>query len=458
MNLPARFIETVSPLLPADERERFFAALDREASCSIRLNPFKHGVVPDDARPVAWCGDGYVLEKRPSFTLDPRFHGGDYYVQEAGSMFVGYLAEQFLDIDGRQPVAVLDLCAAPGGKSTHLSSIIGDKGTLVANEIHNGRVMLLADNIRKWGLANTIVTSSEPSAFGSLGGTFDLMLIDAPCSGEGMFRKEPAALEQWSLENVNMCADRSRHIISDAWDTLKEGGILIFSTCTYNRTENEDTVEWMIRNFETSPVDVALPDGCGIRVTEASCDGVTHKCYRFMPHLTDGEGLFVTVLRKSGGGVVASGGGYKKSPLVACPKGEEALLRRHMVGDERFDFFKFKDDSYACFTHSRRLLESAASRLRVIYSPLFMGQVIRDELKPSHPLALTPYLDTTRFATTDLPLDAALDYLRRGVVDASLYAEGLSLVQYGDTPIGFAKRIGRRVNNLLPVNQRIVNL
>ncbi len=147
-----------------------------------------------------------------------------------------------------------------------------------------------------------------------MGGIFDIMVVDAPCSGEGMFRKEPAALEQWSPDNVRICVERGRRIIADAWDALAEGGMLIYSTCTYNRHENEETVEWIAENFDTEAIDVPLPEDSGITVTEASADGVVHRCYRFMPQRTAGEGLFTVMLRKAGGGVVASGAGRKGRP------------------------------------------------------------------------------------------------------------------------------------------------
>ncbi|MDE6483764.1 MAG: RsmB/NOP family class I SAM-dependent RNA methyltransferase, partial [Rikenellaceae bacterium] len=283
---PPAFIDSLREFLAPEEIPPFLEALEGEASCSVRANPCKGWCPPHGAVPVAWCDEGFSLPERPLFTLDPAFHGGAYYVQEAGSMFVGYLARHALDMSGSEHPCVLDLCAAPGGKSTHLSSLLGERGTLVANEVIRGRVSILADNIRKWGLANTIVTGSDPAAFGAMGGLFDIMVIDAPCSGEGMFRKEPEALAQWSPDNVRMCVERGRRIIADAWDALAEGGILIYSTCTYNRHENEETVEWIADSFDTEAVDIPLPENSGITVTEASGGGVVHRCYRFMPHRT----------------------------------------------------------------------------------------------------------------------------------------------------------------------------
>lgn len=456
--LPPAFTDSLREFLSPEEIPSFIEALNGEPSCSVRLNPYKGWRPPLGAVPVAWCDEGFSLPERPVFTLDPAFHGGAYYVQEAGSMFVGYLARQALAASVAEHPCVLDLCAAPGGKSTHLSSLLGTEGTLVANEVIRGRVCVLADNIRKWGLANAIVTSSDPSAFGAMGGIFDIMVVDAPCSGEGMFRKEPAALEQWSPDNVRICVERGRRIIADAWDALAEGGILIYSTCTYNRHENEETVEWIAENFDTEAIDVPLPEDSGITVTEASAGGVVHRCYRFMPQRTAGEGLFAVMLRKAGGGVVASGAGRKRSSVTPCTKADTALMRSYLKDGERFDIFSFKDNLYACPSVSRHILEMAASHLQVVYSPLLMGQTIRGELKPAHSLALTPWLERDRFNVSRLDLSQALDYLRRTGTDPSPYADGISLVYYEDIPLGFAKKIDRRVNNLYPKELRIVNL
>ncbi len=458
MNLPVAFLDSIKEVLPAGECDAFVEALGREPSCSVRLNSFKGCAAPGGAAPVAWCDEGFILKERPSFTLDPAFHAGGYYVQESASMFVGYLARKALEIMDAPSPYVLDLCAAPGGKSTHLSSILADRGTLVANEVVRGRAMVLADNIRKWGLANTIVTSSDPSAFGAMGGVFDMMLIDAPCSGEGMFRKEPQALEQWSPDNVELCVRRGRRIVSDAWDALAEGGVLIYSTCTYNRHENEETVGWIADTFGVEPVDVVLPADSGIMVTEVSAGGTSYSCYRFMPHRTDGEGLFVCLMRKCSGGVMVSGSGHRRPPLAQCSKKDESLLRSYLREDGRFDLFSFKESFYACPSHSRPLLEMAAQHLQIIYSPLLMGGIIRDEFKPSHPLALSPWLLDGRYPFSDLDLDTARDYLRRNPCDATSFADGLSLVRFDGLPIGFAKRMGGRVNNMYPKELRVVNL
>lgn len=458
LKLPSAFIDSLRDILSSEEMPSFIEALNGEPSCSVRVNPYKGWRPPHGAVPVAWCDEGFSLPERPVFTLDPAFHGGAYYVQEAGSMFVGYLARHALDMSEAEYPYVLDLCAAPGGKSTHLSSLLGKRGTLVANEVIRGRVSVLADNIRKWGLANTIVTGSDPAAFGAMGGLFDIMIIDAPCSGEGMFRKEPEALAQWSPDNVRMCAERGRRIIADAWDALAEGGILIYSTCTYNRRENEETVEWIADTFDTEAIDVPLPENSGITVTEASGGRVVHRCYRFMPHRTAGEGLFAVMMRKASGGVIAQGPGGRRPPIAPCPKTDTDLVRSYLTEGERFDIFSFKDNLYACPSHSRRMLETAAARLQVVYSPLHIGQTIRGELKPAHPLALTPWLRRDRFPVSRLELPQALDYLRRVGTDFSPYADGISLVCHDDIPLGFAKKVERRVNNLYPKELRIMNM
>lgn len=238
LTLPEHFIHAIRTDRPGDA-EALLNALDAPSPVSIRWNPYKSGPATDGT-PVPWNRYGRYLASRPSFTADPLFHAGAYYVQEASSMFVEHILRSAMpETEG---LRILDACAAPGGKTTIYSTLAGAEGIVVANEVVRSRAAVLADNVRKWGIGNTVVTSNDTAHFTPLREWFDVVAVDAPCSGEGMFRKNPDARSEWSTANTEMCAARQRRIVSDLWDALKPGGILIYSTCTFNRRENEDNV------------------------------------------------------------------------------------------------------------------------------------------------------------------------------------------------------------------------
>lgn len=256
------------------------------------MNTDKCGLVPLESTSVPWCREGYYLSGRPSFTFDPLFHAGCYYVQEASSMFLEQALRQYV----HEPVTMLDLCAAPGGKSTLARSVLPEGSLLVANEVMRNRSQVLAENLIKWGNPGVIVTNNDPADFTELGSLFDVILTDVPCSGEGMFRKDEVAVQEWSIENVDTCWQRQRRILRDIWPCLKTGGLLVYSTCTYNREENEDNVAWITQELgaEVLPLEIQ-PDW---HIT-GNLIGTEFPVYRFLPHKTTGEGLFMAVLRKT---------------------------------------------------------------------------------------------------------------------------------------------------------------
>ena len=256
MELPVSFADYTRTLLGDEDYKELVTSLESEQSVSIRLNPLKPFAFRSGEHAVPWCTSGFYLEERPTFTFDPLFHAGCYYVQEASSMFVEQALKQYM---GEEPVVMLDLCAAPGGKSTHIRSLLPDNSLLIANEVIRNRSQILAENLTKWGHPDVVVTNSDPSDFTPLEDFFDVILTDVPCSGEGMFRKDPVAISEWSPENVEICRQRQRRIIADIWPCLKPGGILIYSTCTYNTKENEENIRWIRDEFgaEVLPLDVA---------------------------------------------------------------------------------------------------------------------------------------------------------------------------------------------------------
>ena len=273
--------------------ERAHTAAERITS--IRLNPKKIAEVPYlNTSPVPWCNYGYYLNERPVFTLDPLYHAGCYYVQEASSMFVSHILKQ-IRLSGL-PLRALDLCAAPGGKTTLLSSYLHPDSLLVANEVIKARVNILQDNVTRWGEPIAVVTNNDPSAFGRLPGYFDLMVVDAPCSGSGMFRKDEGAVEEWSQANVNLCSERQRRILAESVVCLKEGGYLLYSTCSYSQQENEDILDWLILEHGFQTVKISIEDSWGVEETTSTEKNAFG--YRFYPHKVKGEGFFIGVLKK----------------------------------------------------------------------------------------------------------------------------------------------------------------
>ena len=272
---------------------RYMEAFNEEAPTSIRLNPRYHtGARPQHA--VPWCEEGFYLEGRPPFTFDPLFHAGCYYVQEAASMFVCHVLRQFV----LEPVAMLDLCAAPGGKSTAARSILPEGSLLVSNEPITSRAQILLENITKWGWPDCIVTNNYPRDYRKAKAMFDVILCDVPCSGEGMFRKDPATISEWSLQNVEKCWRLQREIVADAWECLKSGGLLIYSTCTFNTKENEENVRWIIDTYEAEILEIPTKPEWGI--TGSLLPDFNAPVYRFIPGITKSEGLFLCALRKKG--------------------------------------------------------------------------------------------------------------------------------------------------------------
>jgi NOL1/NOP2/sun family putative RNA methylase len=247
------------------------------------------------AEAVAWSSNGYYLKSRPSFTLDPMFHAGAYYVQEASSMFLEEALKQAVDLT--QPLKVLDLCAAPGGKSTLTQSVISNSSLLVSNEVIKARVNVLAENITKWGSANVIVTNNDPKDFQRLPGYFDVVIVDAPCSGSGLFRKDPKAVDEWSEQNVQLCNQRQQRILADVLPALKPGGVLIYSTCSYSPEENEDICDWLMDNYSFENTRFTLNEELGIVETTSPNNKAVG--YRFYPDKVKGEGLFIAAFKKS---------------------------------------------------------------------------------------------------------------------------------------------------------------
>ena len=453
---PIEFTRSLQEILPASEAEELCAALEAPSPVSVRYNPYK---ITDEApgRAVPWCRYGRYLKERPSFTLDPAFHCGAYYVQEASSMFIGHLYEQAMARIGRNRDAglrILDLCAAPGGKTTLLATLAGLENIVVANEVIRARAMTLADNVRKWGLGNVVVTNNDPAHFVGLQEYFDVIAVDAPCSGEGMFRKDLQAREQWSPENVRLCAQRQRRILSDIWGSLKPGGILLYSTCTFNRTEDEENIAWLVDQYDCEPIEVELDPAWGIVRSEEA--GIC--TFRFYPHRVEGEGFFAAVLHKADGKVRLRTPKPRRTILVPLPRPAATVVGRWFGQPEHMCFAQAGDNIYGYYGESYPMVKVLSESLSVVYSGVLAGQLFGGKLRPEHPLALFHDLAQDSAPSVRLGLEEARQYLRKQEIDVSLLQEGINLVRYGELPLGWIKRIGHRANNMYPKELRIATL
>ena len=392
--LKADFIHQMSGIFGDEECDALCLALQSEPLTCIRLNERKYSFgIPEDWKRIPWCRDGYYLPNRPSFTMDPLFHAGAYYVQEASSMYLSHILRKYVNI----PICALDLCAAPGGKSTLLSSELPAGSVLVSNDINHKRANILQENMSKWhpDAVEVVVTNNSPADFGRLGTeVFDFLLCDVPCSGEGMFRKDEKARDEWSLANVDHCWRRQREIVRDIWPLLKPGGLMVYSTCTFNLMENEANVKWIVEELGAEILDSEpLPEW---NIVGNLMDGENFPCCHFFPHKVCGEGFFCAVLRK---GVQ-----------------------------------EFKDAEGS--RDSRKIPHHQLSKLRVI------------------PLAYQDNGDDV--FQCDVSYDIALRYLHGEAI--TLPADtprGMVVITYKNLPLGMAKNIGSRANNLYPKEWRI---
>lgn len=447
--LPEKFIENITELLGYDDAKLFFTSLSSEPPISVRYNPYKRREELNH-RQVAWSSNGYYLTERPKFTLDPLFHAGVYYPQEASSMFLEQYIEKASSEMGSD-LAILDLCAAPGGKSTHLSALLKDS-IVVANETIKSRAKILSENISKWGIGNVIVTNSDPEKFDTLQGVFDIVVIDAPCSGEGMFRKDPLSRNEWSEESVKLCAARSRRIISNAYNSLREGGILIYSTCTYNTQEDEQTVEWMAKTYNLENFSISPPTEWGITKSDVS----NIECFKFMPHRTEGEGFFITAMQKTESEKII--GSSKIKSIELASKQQTAETKRWITNSDNYAIITYNNTIYCIAQKHLNILNIVKNNLYIINFGTELGQFFSADFKPSHPLSLFIDGNDTILPKVEVDLTTAQEYLRKNTIEPTLFEQGINTVSYQGQAIGYIKRVGARCNNLYPKEYRIYNL
>ena len=456
MPFPIDFITRTKALL-GDEFSQLEAALMADTPVSVRVNQAKGTRTPKDAEPVGWCDTGFYLPNRPAFTFDPLFHAGAYYVQEASSMFL----EQAIRTYVTTPVRCLDLCAAPGGKSTHLSSLLRDGSLLVSNEVIRNRSYILAENLAKWGNASTIVLNNDPAEIGeALPEQFDLIVTDVPCSGEGMFRKDEASVGEWSVENVQLCAARQRRILHDIWPALRPGGLLVYSTCTFNAEEDEENVRHIVEELGAEALPIATDEAW--RVTGPL--RYENPVYRFFPHKTKGEGFFLAILRKSGDEEYEVAG--ERPVKSARNKGKKETKTTLPIPKEAWGYLREQENItlewdgprlHMIPTAHKPFLERLRDkRLRILAAGTLIGELKGKDLIPSQTLALSQELNPSAFPDAELTWEEAIRYLRK---EAITLPEGLPkgylLTRYQGVPLGFVKHLGNRSNNLYPQEWRI---
>ncbi len=452
MTLPADFLQLMHEQFEPSEYDSFVSALsDRPRTVSVRLNPAKAPAgLFSAAQTVPWCPTGRWLPARPAFTLDPLFHAGAYYVQESSSMFLHHaLSRITAAIATGDPLRVLDLCAAPGGKSTLALSQLPPDALLVANDPVVSRAAVLRENIAKWGSPRAVVTQAPPAAFRSLPAFFDIIIADVPCSGEGMFAKEPQALDRWSLSHVRQCADLQRSIVSDVWPALRPGGFLVYSTCTYNTLENERNVDFLLSSLPADSVSLDPP--AEWHVSPAS--GRALHAYHFYPHLTRGDGFFLSVLRKPLSS--ASPTPRPHSPLRDRPVAPPRDLPASLLPDD-YVWLPGEDPAACPPDLSAAISTLRAAPLRMLHAGVPVARQKGRKWQPHPALALSTALRPGAFPTVNLPVAQALAYLQgQSFPLPSSVPRGYVLISCQNLPLGFVNNLGSRANNLFPAEWRI---
>ncbi len=437
VELPKAFVERVSkdPFLG----EPLLQALNEEQPIAIRINSSKGVSVFSELEEIPWSKNGFYLPERPIFTLDPHFHGGRYYPQEAGSQFIDCILRQ-LKFPG-EPV-ILDLCAAPGGKSTLIADFLNGDGLLLANEVIQNRSKILKENLTKWGAKNSLVSNNDPSDFEGLKSIFDCILIDAPCSGEGMFRKDQDARNEWSVESVNLCAARQRRIVMDVWDSLKPQGFLIYSTCTFNSQENEDNVRWILEQTDSKIHSLEIP------FAKEGRDGIGHYA---LPSELKTEGFYVVVIQKLGEERTQKNKSKKKSTLTRL---KPEAWYSEWIGDSKSEFIQWNNYVFAIPAGSSELVELLHSNLRIIKLGTELGEISRKGLIPNEALVLDSSILSDHIPDISLTREQALHYLKGETFNLE-GKHGFNTVSFEGTKLGWIKHLGNRFNNLFPKEWRI---
>ncbi len=441
--LPEEFVRRMQAQL-GDEAEEFFNALSLPSPTSIRLNHRKGKSSFNDLQGVPWCTNGFYLETRPRFHLDPHWHGGAYYVQEASSMILDDVITR-LNLDQTSRIW-LDLCAAPGGKTGILASHLKPTDILIANEVVPQRKTILWENLVKGGYMNTILTSEQTSSFREP--LADLILIDAPCAGEGMMRKEQEAISQWTEGLVRSCSLLQKQILNDAVKALKPEGYLIYSTCSYSLEENIYNISDFNASHELESIPLHFPEPWGIK-TISYKDAVGYQLY---PHSVKGEGLFIAVLKNNSNRKSAIQGNKKLSnEFIPVPVAIESILNNPSS-------YRLRKNSEYNLLISSAAEEKAAEVLKRIPRAEIIaqaGQLKGKDFIPAHFLAMSG-IQHTDLKNIELDLEGSLDYLERSTMIPSLINEnGWYLASNEGTVLGWLKHTSQGWKNHYPMNWRL---
>ena len=460
MQIPAALLDSLEGL-PGFDREQFlFAHQSHPSVASIRFHPVKS---PEDVRSlrleslcnrftdsiisnIPWCPDAVGLSPRPAFTFDPAIHGGAYYVQEAASMFLGYALTSVCE--GMSGLRAVDLCAAPGGKSTHLSAL-PFIGSLLSNEIIRSRVPVLYENTVKWGMPHVFISQDDPARIGRLAESFDIMVVDAPCSGSGLFRRDPEAVKEWSPRHVELCSQRQQRILADALPALSDGGILAYSTCSYSQAENEDILDWLVEEMGMESIQLEIPADWDIHQSLSHRSGAAG--YRFYPGERAGEGFFLACLRKKHGSVNAAPDSGRRSDWSASPM---PGVRDWLMNSERFLYREHAEGWMAVPDHLATWQQILASGLSLRKSGLLLGKIMKGRLNPEHELAMSTTLRSD-VPGAELSTEEALRFLRRDNFLPQGTIDGWNLARYQGLALGWFKSMGHRANNYYPMDWRI---
>jgi len=449
LNLPQTFINSIACCQGFNEKA-FIDAHQSSSPTSIRLNPFKPTTLKLDLnKPVLWNNKGFYLSERPNFTYDISFQTGCYYVQEAGSMFIEHALKACVNFDTE--LAAFDVCASPGGKSTLLNSLLNKESLLVSNEVVKQRADVLAQNITKWGTNNVVVTNNDPSAYSKMNDVFDVILVDAPCSGSGLFRKQHDAVDEWSLDNVNLCSQRQKRILSDILPSLKNNGVLVYSTCSYSEAENEEIADWLVNEFQLETIKIPTETNWGIIKTQSKQHNAFG--YRFYPDKTESEGFFCAVFKKPGSETNYSNKKNKHGNFTALKPKEKEVFKNWLNNIDEQIITKFKDD-YLLMNEAVLNFINKYSHLYLKKAGTTIGSLIKNELIPHHDLALSIHLSNT-INKINCSEDDAIKFLKKELQTIS-GDKGWALMSYKNYGIGWIKNLGNRLNNYLPNEFRIL--
>jgi NOL1/NOP2/sun family putative RNA methylase len=447
--LPPAFIRSLIEQYNIEEEEFISSHENGEQLTSVRINAFKPSDLFNSKEQVPWCENGRYLKERPSFTADPLFHAGCYYVQEASSMFLEQVLKHSADLS--KNLRVLDLCAAPGGKSTLISSLLNKNSLLLANEIIKTRVPVLSDNLSKWGPENNYVSNNDPKDFKRLEGYFDVIVADAPCSGSGMFRKDPAAINEWSENVVDLCSQRQKRILADVYPALKQNGILIYSTCSYSKQENEEISDWLCEEFDVESIPIPLKTEWGILETLSD----QHKCfgYRFYPHKVKGEGFFIAAFRKN---ELTANPHIKRAKENSVNQKSEDLIRRWIKHTEDIKIVNLNDEYFVIPAAHEADLQYLQSNLYLKKSGVRIGKIMGKDLVPNHELAISLIVGS-ELPKLNLTREQSISYLKRDELRIQTDIRGWAMMCFEGHPLGWAKILDNRLNNYFPKEIRITN-